>query len=578
MSNRHVVLKAAALFAAPALCLTLAPSARGQSVSAASTLAPVVLLPHNRPSGNKPAVPPASPLDGSAIASQNLQFGGNKNGEPDGVGPLITPPFKASASQSHLTAATIPGAASLNTATDWPTFGINVQRTGYNAAENVLNTTTVPGLKSHWATDIGGPILTQPTLITGVKVNSVATDVVYAATLGDATKNPTTPSYIVALNAANGNLIWSRQFTPVQTNCDDFTPSGGVVGTMGTPTLDRASNRMYVVTANGNLHILSLSTGNDVAPFVQVMDPNNTAPKTFVYGSPTLNGTSVYVATASRCDFTPYHGQVVRVSTTNSTILQRWYPVGNSVPDGGGIWGPGGVSIPPNLSWVYAATGNAIATPENAGFAEHIVKLTVNLAVNDSSSPAPVNNDLDFGATPLLFQRASCPPMLAAMQKSGWLYIYNRNTIGSGPIVSFQIGVSTSAGNFVGIPAFDPVLNQIYVNNPVDSNDGRFKTGLVALSVNSDCSIGSRQLLRAGTSSEGNPSIPPVAANGVVYYADGVGSVLRAVNAVSGTELWNSNLSTVKDHITGGIFASPSVVNGQVFVAGYDHKIHAYGL
>jgi hypothetical protein len=230
---------------------------------------------------------------------------------------------------------------------------------------------------------------------------------------------------------------------------------------------------------------------------------------------------------------------------------------------------------------VYAATGNAIATPEDAGFAEHIVKLTLNLAVNDSNAPKVINSgDLDFGATPLLFQRASCPPMLAAMQKSGMLYIYNRNTIGSGPIAGFQIGVSTAAGSFVGIPAFDPALNQIYVNNPVDSANGQFKTGLVALSVTPApaCAIVTRWNLMAGTSSGDNPSIPPVAANGIVYYADGVGSVLRAVDAVSGTELWNSNMSTVTHHITGGIFAAPSVVNGQVFVAGYDHKIHAYGL
>jgi outer membrane protein assembly factor BamB len=207
------------------------------------------------------------------------------------------------------------------------------------------------------------------------------------------------------------------------------------------------------------------------------------------------------------------------------------------------------------------------------------VKLTLNLAVNDSHAPVVYNSgDLDFGATPLLFQRASCDPMLAVMQKSGMLYIYDRNKIGSGPIAQFQIGVSTPAGSFVGIPAFDPVLNQIYVNNPVDSANNQFKTGLVALSVTPapTCAIVTHWNPGTGTSSGSNPSIPPVAANGVVYYGDGVGSVLRAVDAQNGQVLWTSNMTT--DHITGGIFASPSVVNGQVFVAGFDHKIHAYGL
>ncbi|SAL48367.1 outer membrane protein assembly factor BamB family protein [Caballeronia humi] len=448
-------------------------------------------------------------------------------------------------------------------ATDWPTFGMNKQRIGYNAAERVLGVGSVAQLRSHWATDIGGPITTQPTLATGVLVNGVPTDVVYAATwLGR----------IVALNAATGAVIWSVQAPTVQTDCADFNASNRLLGTIGTPTIDRATNRLYVVTGFGFLHALDLATGADVLPWVQLLDPANGSPRTFVYGSPTLNGSDLYVATASRCDVRPYHGQVIRVSTTNFEILQRWFPSGATGPDGGGIWGPGGISVTPNGLWLYTATGNSFSDPENLPYSEHVVRLTPSLVVDAADAPAPPppgSRDVDFGATPLLFQTPNCPPMLAALQKSGMMYVYNRNALANGPINSFLIG--QTGGSFNGIPAFDPVLNQIYVSS------GSVANGLVALSVHSDCSIARVWNLRVRGNSI-TPPIPPVAANGVVYYVSGVASEVFAVDARSGQQLWSTASLPVADRVTGGIFASPTVVNGRLFVAGFDHKIHAYGL
>jgi hypothetical protein len=229
---------------------------------------------------------------------------------------------------------------------------------------------------------------------------------------------------------------------------------------------------------------------------------------------------------------------------------------------------------------LYAATGNAFATTQYEAFAEHVVRLTTNLAVDAANAPAPPNSpDADFGATPLLFQTATCPPMLAAMQKTGQLYIYNRNTLPSGPIQSFQIGRPTPAGNFIGMPAFDPILNRIYLGNPDESSAGLVHHGLVALSIYPDCSVQIVWNLPVGPNASGeNPTIPPVAANGVVYYAAGMASEVVAVDARSGALLWSSNNLPVSDRVTGGIFASPTVVNGQLFVAGFDHKIHAFGL
>jgi hypothetical protein len=391
-----------------------------------------------------------------------------------------------------------------NSDRDWPTFGWDAQRTGYNPFEKVLSTSNVPALRAHWATDLGGPILTQPTVAAGVNVGGVSTDVVYAATLQGS---------IFGLNAHTGAIIWRRDFVPVQTSCDDFSASGGKVGFIDTPTIDRAHNRLFIVSGRGSLHSFDLSNGADTMTPVQIPDAANFL-NTFVYGSPTLVGTSLYIATASACNTRPYRGQVVQVSATDGSILQRWFPTAANV-DGGGIWGAGGVSALADGTYVFVLTGNGFSTPENAGYAEHVVKLTTNLAVAQSDSPATLQaQDRDFGATATLFQPIGCPPMLAAYQKTGYLYIYNRAAISSGPMQTLIL--SQPSGDTIGLPAYDH--NQLYIVGPQDSPTNFNHRGLLALSVSSTCSLSIKWQQPVGsTASFYNPAISPVVANGVVY-------------------------------------------------------------
>ena len=448
--------------------------------------------------------------------------------------------------------------------TDWTTFGGNMQRQGYNADESVLTVDTVAGLREHWEHDLRGPILTQPTLVRGVATASGSQDLVFAATLF---------AKVFALNAQTGALVWRKAFGVTHSGCDDFSASGDNIGVIGTPTIDLPNRRLLVVDGQGFLHALQIGSGEETDGFpIQILDKADRG-LSFVYGSPTLSGSILYVTTSSACDAGPMHGQVIEVDLTLPAVVKRWFTTGRNGPSGGGIWGPGGVSLEPDGSALYAATGNAFSGPENFPFAEHVVQLDASLNLLAAHRAKPMVGDSDFGATPLLFDPPGCPPMLAAMNKDGLLFIYDRRLIADGPLQRLQIAQGSSNGDFIGLPAYDPVTNAVYLGSP--SDNAPYVHGLVALSVNGNCRLSLAWNRRIGLNNVdfNNPMIPPTVAAGVVWYADGDDSKLAAFEASSGERLWGS-----RKKIGGGIFTSPMVANGQVFVAAFNNVLYAFGL
>ena len=77
-----------------------------------------------------------------------------------------------------------------------------------------------------------------------------------------------------------------------------------------------------------------------------------------------------------------------------------------------------------------------------------------------------------------------CISRQAAHPKSGKLFIYNQDAIGSGPMQVIMITPYDSQSGFIdgfiGDVAYDPVLNQIYVSSPQDDGVGTYFHGLIA--------------------------------------------------------------------------------------------------
>jgi len=388
-------------------------------------------------------------------------------------------------------------------ATDWAMYGFNLQRTGENPFETIITPSTVAGLHLLWSFDLGAVTIMQPVLATGVIVNGSPKDLVYmGAEHGD----------LYAIDVASGTMVWQRNLGSQQTTCHDIPD--GIFGVSGSPFLDRANNRMFVVGGDGNMYALDMSTGDTLSgwPVAVTTDPAHE----HTYGAVNVNNGIAYAETASHCDFTPYHGRVVAINIANQQV-RTFIPAGPRV-NGGGIWGPGGVSIDPANGHVFAATGNALTNPESYRYCENVVELSSALRVLGSNYPGLTGDDVDFGATPILYQPPGCTPMVAAKNKTGVLVTYERGNVSAGPSQRLQVA-NVSDWQFNGIPAWSDTTHLLYIGNSSDSNSGGFMHGMVALGVDANCQLSLAWQTVVGPNFASVS--PPTVAGCFVYYGDG---------------------------------------------------------
>jgi len=250
---------------------------------------------------------------------------------------------------------------------------------------------------------------------------------------------------------------------------------------------------------------------------------------------------------------------------------------------GGGIWGPGGASIDPSNGNVFVATGNADTTgggQQNASYAEQVVELSPTLSsilANNYPANIPVisgDDDFDFGATPLVFQTAFCPTMIAAVNKSGMFELYDESSISSGPIQYIAMSIPSDTASFVGVPSYDPATGYVYVGMP--STQGGYQAGLAAFAMQSNCTLNPAPVWAASFGPDEDnggqtPRSPISIANGVVYVGNYTGDTEYAFNAASGALLWTDTLSSWGN-------VGTVIANGMVYVSSADGTITAWAL
>jgi hypothetical protein len=232
---------------------------------------------------------------------------------------------------------------------------------------------------------------------------------------------------------------------------------------------------------------------------------------------------------------------------------------------GGGVWAWGGVSIDPVAGHVYAATGDAQSGREDADLAEHLLRLSPDLKLEAATLP-PVRHDgdADFGAHPILFRGAGCPPQLALMHKAGALLLYDRNQIERGPRQRLQLADPRYLDAF-GTYAWSPPDRTLFVSLP--SGTPANKGGVLALRLGSDCRFTRRWLATTGADHE--LRAVPVVADGVIWTS--AGQRLYALDASDGRRLWDSG--TTFGQV---VVAAPTIGDGRVFASSWDGHVRAF--
>ncbi len=368
-------------------------------------------------------VPPYSVSGCGGVAQSAIN--GTDNGV--NVSPLATGSCSLTIADSASNAASLAvsvNSASTASAAENITFHHDTSRTGWFNDELTLTTTNVASANFKLLGTLSPPagmpafgkVYAEPLYVQ----NQTTSDdghqhnLVIVATSSD---------QVYAFDEATGAVHWETNYTNpgagitqqsyLDTRCEDMNPN---VGITGTPVIDRATDRLYVVVPtkeNGvfhlRLHALSLVTGADVVPAVEVtatlalatggtatVDPEYNFNRAALLEA---NG-NIYVALTSHCDFrsTTTHGWMLSYSA--SSLAQTGNVLDTTAAETtqgtflGSIWESGFGPAADSAGNVYFSTGNGAFNGVN-DFGMTALRLPGDLDITKASTFTPFGEAAD---------------------------------------------------------------------------------------------------------------------------------------------------------------------------------------
>ncbi len=477
-------------------------------------------------------------------------------------------------------------------------------RAAANLHETILNSSNVKtsSFGKLFSYRVDTSIFAQPLYVPNVPVSGQGNhNVVYVATMANT---------LYAFDAdINQPALWSVNFGPgVGPHYQGDLPLYGI---MSTPYIDGSTFRMYFVTAtteNGadvyRLHVLDIRSGAELLPSVVIsgsasgvtFDPSIQLQRP---GLAMANG-HIIIAFGSLGDFFSYHGWVFAYDTSlNRTAMLCITPTGTE----GGIWMSGRAPVVDPNNNIYFETANG-TYDGTANFGESFIKLTNNLAITDWFTPSDFDAltavDEDLGSSgPLMIPGTAT---LVGGGKEGIVYLVNtanmgKEWAGNGQIIqSFSNGGTGffSGGIFNGGAFYNKANDPNYYiwSNSFALNAYHFNGATLSLPATAQSSFpGPAESYGASLAVSANGS---TTGTGIVWAAmpniAGLGEgnedpgILRAFDATTLTELWNSSLKSSDSFGLWSKFRSPVVANGKVYVGsiagvnGPQATLSVYGL
>ena len=420
-------------------------------------------------------------------------------------------------------------------ADDWPTY-MHDQARSSASADTAISPSNAANLVKAWAFKTGGGVAASPTVVGGV---------VYVGSWD---------GYEYALDAATGALKW-KTYLGVTNYGNSSCPYPTSAGITSSATVQNGV--VYVGGGDSYWYALNASNG-DVLWRVFIGD-NSASGGYYNWSSPLLYNGSAYIGVASLSDCPLVPGQLLRVDLNTHKVVGTW----NAVPAGqvgGGVWTS--PTVDPATNTVYVTTGTQTSPSEL--YAQAFVALdATTLAVKGSWQipSAQQVSDGDWGTTPNLLPGG----LVAAANKNGILYAFQRSNISAGPVWQQRIangGSDPTAGD--GTASSGAVGGGEYfeAGGTVTIGNATYNGSVSALNPATGAVLWTHPTQR--------PVIPALAyVNGLVLA--GAGSDLLALNASSGQQLFDYSTA-------GSIYSPPSVSGGRIYVGSQDGNVYAFAI
>ena len=438
---------------------------------------------------------------------------------------------------------------------DWTTYHKDAARTGNDpGAPPLMNS-----VNQQWAYN-------------GLDHNAYAEPLVYGTMVIVATEGNT----IYALDAATGNLLWSKNYG-ISVPGGEF-PCGNIspVGITGTPVIDPASGTLYAVgemwdgTNQSSIHYqleaINLNA-NGAELWNRTIAPTD---PTYTFDA-LIEGQRSALSLANGVVYIPfggrygdcggsghdYRGWVVGAPASGPTgsLYSFPLPTGSNTSGAGGFWATSGGAMDAANN-LYVTSGNTRSTTA-FDYGETVFKLSQTLTISDYFAPsnwASLNStDTDLGSVgPTLLGNN----LLFQVGKEGVGYLLSTTNMGGSnhmtPLFSAQVCNATSDAAFGGVAYAAPYL---YV--PCSDH-------LEALLVNTG---GSPSFTSAWHGPAGSIG-PPIVAGGLVWSIDWNATTLFGLYATTGQQRVSITLPGTPTH-----FATATSGDGKIFVPDGTHIV-----
>ena len=432
------------------------------------------------------------------------------------------------------------------TSHDWPTYLFNVEHSGFDTAETIINATTAPRLKQHWMYHANGGISVQPVEANGMIYWGSWDGVEHATDV-------------------QGHEVWA-------TNLGKTIGCIRTVGVASTATVAsvtiRGTKKLVVFVGGGNAHFYALNAANGKIIWQTSLA---SSPAAFIWSSSVFYRGSIYIGLASLANCPSIQGQLFQINAATGAV-QHVFKV---VPDGckgGGVWSS--PAIDTSSGEMYIATGSPDSCTTNERYAIAMIELDASNLGLVGSWQIPRSqwvDDSDFGSAPTFFTAqigGASHPLVGAADKNGRYYALLRGALSRGPVWTKRIarggGCPECGDGSISPGAWDG--SRLYLAGGRTTINGVKCRGSVRALNPATGAFLWQDCLTDGTVLAAVTVVP-----GVVVAEDG--STMVLLNATSGQTLF-SYTDPTKDAVFYGA-ASPS--NGVLYVGNFDGNFYAFG-